>query len=122
MAEPKRRRAWAFGARAERVARLLLRCKGYRIVARRYRTPLGEIDIVARRGKTLAFVEVKARPSREAAAEAVGGRQQARIERAAGAFIGRHPDCAGLDLRFDVILIAPGRWPMHMPGAWRPGE
>jgi putative endonuclease len=122
MAEKARRRAFAFGVRAERLARFWWRCKGYRIVERQYKTPVGEIDIIARRGAALAFVEVKARTDLETAAASIGARQQARIERAALAYIARHPDCAELDLRFDVILIARGRWPKHMPGAWRPRE
>ena len=122
MAEKARRRAFAFGVRAERLARFWLRCKGYRIVERQYKTPGGEIDIIARRGAALAFVEVKARTDLETAAATIGARQQARIERAALAYIASHPACAELDLRFDVILIARGRWPKHMPGAWRPRE
>ena len=122
MAEKARRRAFAFGVRAERLARFWLRCKGYRIVERQYKTPVGEIDIIARRGAALAFVEVKARTDLETAAASIGARQQARIERAALAYIARHSDCAELDLRFDVTLIARGRWPKHMPGVWRPRE
>jgi putative endonuclease len=115
MADKRRLRAFAFGVRAERLARLYLRCKGYR-------TPVGEIDIIARRGTALAFVEVKARNDLETAAHAIGARQQARITRAARAYIARHPDYADFDLRFDVILMARGGWPKHMPGAWRPKE
>jgi putative endonuclease len=122
MADKGRLRAFAFGVRAERLARLYLRCKGYRILERGYRTPVGEIDIIARRGTALAFVEVKARRDFESAAYAITARQQTRITRAAGAYIARHPDCAALDLRFDVILMAPGGWPQHLPGAWRPEE
>ncbi|MBT3550519.1 MAG: YraN family protein [Rhodospirillaceae bacterium] len=122
MAEASRQRARLFGIRAERLARLYLRCKGYRILERGYRTPVGEIDIIARRGRALAFVEVKARRDFESAAYAIGQRQQERITRAAGAYIARHPGCAELNLRFDVILMAPGGWPKHIPGAWRPKE
>ena len=122
MADKGRLRAFAFGVRAERLARLYLRCKGYRILERGYRTPVGEIDIIARRGTALAFVEVKARNDLETAAHAIGARQQARITRAARAYIARHPDYADFDLRFDVILMARGGWPKHMPGAWRPKE
>lgn len=122
MAEANRQRARNFGVRAERLARLYLRCKGYRILEHGYRTPVGEIDIIARRGRALAFVEVKARKHLETAAHAIGARQQARIERAAGAYIARHPGCAELNLRFDMILMAPGGWPKHLRGAWRPKE
>ena len=110
------------GARGEAMAAANLQGLGYRIVERQYKTPVGEIDIIARRGAALAFVEVKARTDLETAAASIGARQQARIERAALAYIVRHPDCAELDVRFDVILIARGRWPKHMPGAWRPRE
>ena len=110
------------GVHAERLARLYLRCNGYRILERGYRTPVDEINIIARRGRELAFVEVKARGDLETAAHAIGVRQQARIVRAAGAYIARHPDCAALDLRFDMFLMARGVWPKHLRGAWRPKE
>ena len=115
----KKRRAWVFGRLAEEICSWHLRFRGYRILARRFRTAVGEIDIVARRGRTLAVVEVKARTRRDAAAEAVSARQRRRIARAAEAFLQQHPGCAGLDARFDVMLIAPWRLPVHMKDAWR---
>ena len=117
IADKRRLRAFAFGVRSERLARFYLRCKGYRILERGYRTPVGEIDIIARRDRALSFVEVKARRDLETAAHAIGARQKARIERAAGAYIARNPGCANLDLRFDVILMTPGGWPKYIPGA-----
>jgi putative endonuclease len=109
------------GARAERLAVWLLRLKGYAILARDLRLPGGEIDIVARRGRVLVFVEVKARADIAAAAEALRRRQRARIVRAAAAFLARRPDLAGHDARFDAILF--GRLlPRHVADAWRPGE
>jgi putative endonuclease len=118
----QRRAAWGRGRSAERIAAWWLRLKGYRILARGLRTPVGEIDLIARRGAVLAIVEVKARPDLDQAGGALLPRQQARIERAAAAFLQREPALAALDLRFDVVLVAPGRLPRHLPNAWRCGE
>ncbi len=109
-----------FGRYAEALCRLALRLKGYRIEAVRARTPMGEIDIVARRGGALAIVEVKARRDTTKFADPVSPRQRARLERAAAAFLGRHGGLAGLAVRFDVMLVRPWRWPEHIPDAWRP--
>ncbi|WP_142849059.1 YraN family protein [Telmatospirillum sp. J64-1] len=112
------------GRRAETLAVWLLRLKGWRILARGHRTGrgtgAGEVDIVARRGRVLAFVEVKARADRAAAAEAVSPRQRARILRAAEAFLAAHPHLATLTPRFDVILVTPAALPCHLIDAWRP--
>ena len=115
-----RRRAWRAGRRAEAICVWHLRLRGYRVLARGFRAPVGEIDIVARRGGTLVRVEVKARASLGTAAEAVTARQRQRIERAAEAFLARNPRLARLGLRFDAMLVAPRRWPMHIVDAWRP--
>ena len=117
-AAPGRRAAYGRGRGAETQAALWLRLKGYRILARRLATPVGEIDLIARRGRTIAFVEVKARPTAEAALLALRPRQQARIVRAAQSFLARHPAAAGCDLRFDVIVVVPRRLPRHLPGAF----
>lgn len=117
-----RRRAYGRGRRAERLAAWWLRAKGYRIVARGFRAPVGEIDLIARRGRVLALVEVKARADLDTAREALAPRQRRRIARAAHLFLQRRPDLAGLEVRFDVMLIAPGRRPRHVPGAWRADE
>ena len=114
------RAAHRLGLRAERRAALLLRLKGYRILATRLKTPAGEIDMVARRGRALAIIEVKARADETGAAEALQPRQLKRLERAAAHFLGRNPDLADLDLRFDVVLVTPCRLPRHIPDAWRP--
>lgn len=119
MSRARRRRAWARGQRAESVAAWCLRMKGYRILARGYRTNIGEVDLIARRGGVLALIEVKARPSFEEAIEAIGPRQRRRIQRAGEVFLQRNTGLAKLDLRFDAILIVPGRWPRHLPDAWR---
>ena len=123
MAEPARRRAESRGRWAEALCALALRLKGYRIVARRFRGPIGEIDIIARRGRTLAFIEVKARPSRAAALTALTPHQRRRVERAALAFLARNPKLfaphAGGLLRFDLMVVEWGRWPRHIRDAWQ---
>ena len=111
-------RAERRGRRAERMAALWLRLKGYRILARRYRTPVGEIDLVVRRGRTLAFVEVKARADPGTALEAISARQRRRATHAARAYLSRHPPSPGLALRFDALILCPGRWPRHIANAW----
>ncbi len=85
---------------------------------RRYRTPVGEIDLIARRGRLVAFVEVKQRPSDAEAAEAVTPTGRQRIARAAEAWLAAHPAAADLDLRFDVVVCVPGRLPRHLPAAF----
>ena len=102
------------------LAALWLRLRGYRILARRYRSPVGEIDLIARRGGVIAAVEVKLRADRAQAAEAITARQWQRIARALALWIQSHPEHAGRDLRFDALLMAPGRMPRHLPDAWRP--
>jgi len=114
-----RRAAFRRGHAAERLCVWSLRLRGYRVLARRFRVPAGEIDLVARRGRVIAAIEVKARGSFDAAAEAVTQRQRRRIGRALEHFLGTRPDLAGLDLRFDVMLVAPGRLPRHIRDAWR---
>lgn len=113
-----RKRAETRGRRAETLCAWLLRAKGYRILARRFRTPAGELDIVARRGRTVAFVEVKARADLDAAIHSITPHQQERIMRAALLFIASRPGLAALNMRFDVMLAAPWRLPVHMRNAW----
>ena len=117
-----RQRAEARGRRAERLAGWWLRLRGYRILARDYRAPVGEIDIVACRGRLLAFIEVKRRESLDDAAWAITPRQRQRIALAAKAFLQGHPAYRRCDCRFDALLIAPGRFPRHLKDAWRPSE
>ncbi len=119
MTRERRRRAYGRGRRAEATAAWWLRLKGYRILARGFRAPGGEIDLIARRGRVLAFVEVKARPSLGQARESLTPRQRRRIERAAAIFLQRHPALSGFDLRFDVVLLAPRHRPHHLEDAWR---
>ena len=122
MTHPRRVAAEQHGHRSETIAAWWLRLKLYRIVARRYRTAAGEIDLIVRRGRTLVFVEVKARADFRGAAEAVSARQQHRIARAAAQFLAARPDLAGLDQRFDALLIVRRTWPRHVPDAWRIGD
>ena len=119
MTRETRRKAYGRGRRAETLAAWWLRLKGYRILARGFRVAAGEIDLIARRGHLIALVEVKARPSLEQAGAAILPRQRERIARAAEVFLQRHPELAGLSLRFDVVLLAPGHLPRHLTNAWR---
>jgi putative endonuclease len=103
---------------AESRAAAFLIAKGFRILARRWKSPLGEIDIVARRRHLLVFVEVKARALLDDAAWSVTDRQQARIAAAAEIWLGAYPDKSIRDIRFDAMLVAPGRMPRHIPAAF----
>ena len=115
-----RRAAYGRGLAAERLCALRLRLTGWRILARRYSTPAGELDIVARRGALIAFVEVKYRTQHQGALEALSAHQRRRIENAATIFLSRHPKWRKLSLRFDLMVVSPWRWPSHLPNAWRP--
>ena len=115
-----RRRAYRAGHQAEWLAAMALRAKGYRILAQRYRTPVGEIDIVARRGGTVVIVEVKQRGDLAEGLDAVRPRQLQRIARAAEAYVATHRELASLEIRFDVMVVLPWRWPRHIIDAWRP--
>ncbi|HEU5017049.1 MAG TPA: YraN family protein [Pseudolabrys sp.] len=115
---PERQAAFRTGLSAESRAAALLIAKGFRILARRWKSPAGEIDIVARRRHLLVFVEVKARSNFDAAAESVTPRQQQRIAAAAEAWLAMHGDETYRDIRYDVILVAPGKLPRHIPAAF----
>ena len=117
-ASPERVAAFRTGISAESRAAALLMAKGYRILAKRFKTPHGEIDLVAKKRNLIAFVEVKARARLEDAAYAVTPRQQARIIDAAQGWLMTHPEHAEFDLRFDAILIAPRRLPRHLLAAF----
>ena len=118
--QPRNERVAAFrlGLSAESRAALFLIAKAYRIVARRFKTPFGEIDIVARRRNDLIFVEVKARERIDDAAEAVTGRTKRRILAAAELWLARHPEDAQCAIRFDAILMTPGKLPRHIVNAF----
>src|SRR5215212_10385155 len=115
---PDRQVAFRLGLSAESRAAAFLIAKGFRILARRWKSPLGEIDIVARRRQLLIFVEVKARAQLDDAAWSVTDRQQARIAAAAEIWLTNYPDESIRDIRFDAMLVAPGRMPRHIPAAF----
>ena len=114
----RRRKAWRRGHLSEYIAALYLACKGYRILAIRYRTVLGEIDIVARKGDLAVFVEVKARRGAQAAIDAVSVSAQRRIRAAGDLWLARQPDFSRLSQRYDIVAILPGRWPRHFRDAF----
>ncbi|ODT80700.1 MAG: hypothetical protein ABS76_14585 [Pelagibacterium sp. SCN 64-44] len=106
------------GHRGEALAALLLRAKLYRLRDRRFKSPVGEIDLVAEKGNCLVFVEVKTRGRQADEAAALGAVNRARITRAAQYWLARHPRESAKDVRFDVIFLAPGRWPRHLINAF----
>ena len=112
-----RREAEKQGRRAESLAALWLRLKGWRVIARRVRTPVGEIDLVVRRGHTVAFVEVKARADVDGAVLALDRHRLKRVAAAAEAIAPRFVK-PGDDMRIDAMFIVPGRWPRHMENVW----
>ncbi len=114
----KRRGAERRGRRAEALAALRLRLAGWRILDRRARTGAGEIDLVVARGQILAFVEVKERATLTDAVYALGPRQRERLLRAGALWRGRHDRFAGHEVRFDLVIIAPWRWPRKIEGAF----
>ncbi|HUZ91987.1 MAG TPA: YraN family protein [Methylocella sp.] len=109
----ERKKAYGLGLFAERLAVGLLRLKGYRILARRYAIKEGEIDIVAQRGDTVAFVEVKARPTLDEARVAIGSAKRRRISRAARSWLASNPWAAPFTWRGDAVYLAPWCWPRH---------
>ena len=121
----KRQKAYRFGLSAEKFARAYLMGKGYRIIAERYRNHMGEIDIVATKGRMLVAVEVKARKTLEQCEETITPQKQQKIARAVEGLLSGQGTIAALagggerDIRFDVIWIAPWRWPRHIKDAWR---
>ena len=120
MSRATRRRAEQRGQWAEQAAAWWLRLKGYRILARQERGPMGEIDLIATRGNTLAFIEVKSRATFADALDAVSSTQRGRIERAASHYVALNPALENMSWRFDIVAVIPGKWPRHMVDAWRP--
>jgi putative endonuclease len=119
MTTAMRRAALRRGRWAERLAACWLIAKGYRILERNQRTPFGEIDLIARRGRLVALVEVKARVSRADALDALRPLQQQRIARAGAWYVARRPRLRGLDVRCDLMVVPAWRRPHHLPDAWR---
>lgn len=109
------------GRTGETYAALFLRLKGYRILARRVRTPVGEIDLIAEKSGTIVFIEVKARKRADTALEAVSVHAWQRIARAAESWMAKRPQYSQHGWRYDLIGIVPGRLPIHLRDAWRPG-
>lgn len=116
-ASRKRQASERLGAWSETAAAAALVAKGYRILGRRLKTRVGEIDIVAVRGRRLAFVEVKRRPTRAAAEASLTDHQGHRIREAADLWLARHPRYRDHDIHFDAIFVLPLSWPRHMPDA-----
>lgn len=105
------------GMTGELAAAAVLLLKGYRILARRERTPYGEIDLIAARPGRIAFVEVKRRTTRDDAEAALTPHQAGRVQRAADYWIARHPAYQTREIGIDAILVVPRRWPVHIPNA-----
>lgn len=116
--DKKRLKALRRGSLAEYRAALSLLMKGYRIVAFRYRTKLGEIDIIARKGNLIACVEVKARRSLKDSVFAVSDLAQRRIRAASDLWLAKQPDFVLLSVRYDIISVVAWRWPIHLPDAF----
>jgi putative endonuclease len=119
---PERRRAERAGRRAETIAAWYLRAKFYAIVKQRYKTPVGEIDIIATRGRTTIFVEVKSRKNPRMEFDALASVNRHRIVQAAKFFLAQNPQLVENSLRFDVIFLAPFIWPHHLRGAFDVGD
>ena len=107
------------GRRAEVMAAIWLMAKGYRILGFRLKTPQAEIDLLAKRGDVLAVIEVKQRLSLESALECVRYDQRERLRRAGAALAARRPGLKGAAVRLDLLALAPGRLPRHIPDAWK---
>ena len=118
---PDRRKAEKRGRRGEYLAAAALMLKGYSILEMRYKTPMGEIDIIARRGRLIAFVEVKARPNLDEAINAVTHKARERICSAGAAYLARKR-LENFSQRYDVMAVCPRRWPVHIRDAWRAGD
>ena len=114
----KRKKAQKRGIWSERLAAFSLRLKGYRIIARNYKTKVGEIDIIAKKGDLVAIVEVKARNEIEESINAVGYENQRRIENAADRWLSNRKDASELSMRFDIIAVKPWTWPVHIENAF----
>ena len=114
----KRQEAERRGRLAEIAALWALRLKGYRLLAHRYKSPFGEIDLIMRRGDTTVFIEVKQRASLDASLEAVTPYQSKRIAAAAASWMGRDPTAAKSFCRFDIVAVSPYLWPRHIENAF----
>lgn len=116
--EGSRQAAYRRGLHAEGLAALYFRLRGYRILCRRYKTPVGEIDLIVEKKGCLVAVEVKIRQTLEEALSSVTPRGRVRIEKALGHFLMRHPAFSSHDLRFDVIAGSGSFCWRHLDNAW----
>lgn len=114
----QRRKALRRGHLSEYLAALSLMLRGYRILAMNYRVKAGEIDIIARKGDVVSFVEVKARATTEASVVAVSGLAQSRIRNASLFWLSRQPDGGALSYSYDIVAVRPRRWPVHLKDAF----
>lgn len=105
------------GRWAETIAAAYLRFKGFRILDKRFKVPSGEIDIIAMKGRRIAFIEVKARTDLEACEASITPKLRARVRRAADIWMGKHEAHGGCDMSFDIIFIRPRRWPVYLKDA-----
>ena len=113
-----RRKAYLRGHRAEHLAALALWLKGYRILARRFKTPVGEVDLIVRKEDVISFVEVKARATEQAALDSISFSSQKRISAAGDWWLSQQKDFAELSWRYDVVAVLPWRWPKHFTSVW----
>jgi putative endonuclease len=118
--DPRRVASERGGRWAEHVAAASLMLRGYRILARRHRTPYGELDLIARRGKRLAFVEVKYRRTQEEGEDALTPQQMRRMHNAAEHWLNRYPALADFEQGFDAIIVLPWAWPILLRDACQP--
>ena len=117
-ARNRRRKAQRWGHVSEWLAAFALTLKGYRIVAMRYKTKLGEVDLIAKRGDLIAMVEVKARNDVMSAVDAVTHESQTRIRSAGDLWLSKQACAAQYSIRYDIIAVRPWRWPTHLPDAF----
>ncbi|MBO6758024.1 MAG: YraN family protein [Roseibium sp.] len=115
----KREAAYRLGLSAEARAAWALRLTGWQILKQRYKTKAGEIDLIAKKRKTVAFIEVKARRTRDAALDAVTPASRRRIVKAAKIFVAEHPKAGFYTLRFDVMIVRPLAWPERVENAFQ---
>ena len=106
------------GLLAEFKAKSFMRYHGFSILAERFKTPLGEIDLIAKKGNLVVFIEVKLRKTKEAAAEAIHAKNQSRVRNAAELYLQQHPEYNECEMRCDALIMAPGAWPEHIPDAF----
>lgn len=116
-ADSKRQDSERRGRQAERIAAIYLMLKGFRILERRFKATTGEIDLIARKGQRIAFIEVKARADLQACESSITPKLRARVRRAADAWMAKHEVLQSLDVGFDIIFIQPHKWPVYLKDA-----